>query len=552
MSTKQEKAFFIPSFPLDNQEYIITNWGLLRKNPSPEASVFLAEVSLESLNGSNKFTTEIIFTHLFVARMGSVWKNQKPVHNYYCKKRKGFKSKTLSFSFSSATPPLTKLVISNKTSKLGSKSIIDIDKLDQEQHNVISVFTVFTTADGMEVFIPSLEILLSTYAPNTHTVLHDISIMPIDNVIEKHLSDWYISREDEDVYYIDTVGNYHISTKFLLAYLSCNDQTRINVSKIRSSLINNQLTQNGLKYSFMEVSPYHPNDFNIEATGLYDKQNNRFWVHQIRSYDLPSEHIIAYEDNDTENDQEKTARRKLNNENVVTDEIPLIDDVDAGRHAGKSYVKSEITANIPPDKVRKVKNIKKKLEALTGKVKPHKAEAASASPLSDQNASKPVAAIEHKDIDKENHLKILLDAIKSLNEQICFLSDDADRHSEVVFCDLKRKKTFDGRRSNWAFISKGRPRRLLVCEIYLSDKFVYILDIERKNKDAYAGIIFSLTEKMDASLLRRIKDVISVNQGRFGGDKKRRKFPVGIYKAFRHYSEKIKMENSIHSLIETF
>ena len=546
MSAEKEKTIYIPSFPLDDQEYIITNWGLLRKNPSPEASVFLVEIKLESLKGHKELTVEIIFTHLFVARIVSVWKNQKLIRNYECKKRSGFKSQTRSFSLCSSTPSSTKLVVKSKTSESGGKSIIDIDQLDQNWHIVLSVFTVFTTPDGMEVFIPSLEILLSTYAPNTHTVLHDIIISSVDNVVQKHLRDWHLYK---DGYYIDPVGNYHISTKFLLAYLSCNSQTRVNVSKIRSSLENNKVTKKGIGYSFVEVFPYHPDVFNIKVTGLYDKKNKRFWVHQIRSYALPAEYEIAYEEDNTESIQRETAYRKLNNENVVTEAMPLSDDTDAGRNAGKVYLKSEIEIKIPLDKVCRIRKNTKKPEALAGKVKPHKAEAASASPLSGQNASKPIAAIEHKDKDREKHLNILIDAIRSLGREVYFLADDLGRNRKAIFCSLERQRTYKGTKSSWAFIAKDKPRKLLVCEICLPDRIIYILDIERKNTDTYAGIMFSLPRKIDNGLLKKIKDVISTNQGRFGGDKERKKFPVDGYKTFRHYSDRNRMKYSIHSLV---
>jgi len=145
---------------------------------------------------------------------------------------------------------------------------------------------------------------------------------------------------------------------------------------------------------------------------------------------------------------------------------------------------------------------------------------------------------------------MLLGIIEEIREETYFLADEAIRANNMTFCTLTKKKTFKGSHSNWAFISKNKPRKLLVCEICLIDKYVYILDIERKKKDSYAGIVFSLTHRIDKVLLNQIKDTISINQGRFGGNERRKKFPVDNYKIFRHYSDKERMKQSILSLID--
>jgi len=538
----------ISSFPEDDERYIIRNYGLVRKNPSPNASVYLAEVYLESLDTGKKLTKEIIFTHLIAARIGSVWKNKEKIFDYHSSKKEGFVEKEMSFDFKNTTSPSTKLLVRDKI--IDKKKIIDIEDLDLNKNDVLSVFTVTIAPDGTQVFIPSLEIMLSTYTPETHTILHDLVILSTDDVVKKHMHGCVVSGKDNDTYSPKFKQNYSLSTKFFLAYLSCNNGTRQNVSKIRSSLFENEIIRENKKHSFVEVFPYHPDSLHIAVRGLYDKRNKRFWVHQITGSHLPSSYNITIEESEKDTEErEKQTQRNFQNEEPITDDLDLIDDIDAGKKVGKKYVKSNVKLFVPRRKVKKV-NVKAKNPSVpTVNEESHEPAGASASPLSGQNVSKPIAAVKFGD--QEGYLEMLLRVIMELGEETYFLTDEAQRKRGKVFCNLQKKKTYKGKRSNWAFIAKNRPRKLLVCEISMGDKLVYILDIERKKRDKYSGIIFSSAYHIDSTLLKQIKDTVSINQGRFGGDKDRKRFPVDNYKTFRHYSDKNRMKDNIRSLLET-
>ena len=555
----------ISSFPQDDEEYIIKNFGLIRKNPSPNASVYLVEVCMESLRTGKKLSTETILTHLLLVRIGSVWKNQKRIHEYYHKETAGFEVRDLSLSLRSSEKRLIKVLTRNQAT--GKKRVIDLENSVRNGNEVMSTFTVFETHDGLQIFIPSLEILLSAYTPETHSILHDIITLPIDDVVNKHLKDCIVGGKNNCVYSPVFVNNYAISTKFFLAYLSCNSATRKNVSKIRSSLSNNQTMRGKQQYSFLEVFPYHPDNFDIEVIGLYDKTKRRFWVHQIKKYSLPRHYLIDIQ-NQEKDEQDGTPRniqRKINNDKTVEEDIPFIDDVDAGRNAGKKYIKSHVSVDIPWERVRKNDPATNEVTVLAGVVAHVEPEAVSASPLSGQKDSRPIARVDHRyseDHNKKGHLESLLISIKDLQKDIYFLADDGDRKSEITFCSLPKKKTFKGGYSNWAAYTKNQQRKLLVCEICWEDKFVYILDIQRKNKEAYSGIIFSLKSNMDSALLKQIRETISINQGRFervkkrefqGGQEgkrtKRMNFPVDHYKTFSHYTNEAKMRKYIHSLV---
>ncbi len=541
----------ISSFPHDGEAYIIKNFGLIRKNPSPNASVYLVEVYMESLSTGRKLTVETILTHLLVARIGSVWKNQKRISDYHSREIERFETKALHLSLDNTKTPTTMLLVKDKTAE--RKKIININELDKNESEVLSTFTVFHTSSGLQILIPSLEILLSAYTPDTHTILHDIVTLPIDDVVNKHVKD--CTEGSRNTYAPICESNYAISTKFFLAYLSCNRRTRKNVSKIKSSLANNQIMRGGLRYTFLEVFPYHPDTFKVEVLGLYDKEKERFWVHQIRKYTLPSQHNIDIQDQeekDKENKAHRETQKRFNNDEVVEDEPPLIDNVDAGRNAGKKYIKSNVEIGIPWSKIQNTHATPRRITTVSGVVDPIEPEAASASPLSGHSLSGPVAAVEHKsganDRQKE-HLQSLLNSITDLGEDVRFLTDNAERRSSITYCTLPKKKTFKNNNSRWAWYKNKKPRKLLVCEICLNDKFVYILDIQRKKNEAFSGIMFALNDSIDDTLLWKIRETISINQGRFGGNKGRKKFPVERHMIFRHYADQTTMGKKLHAMI---
>ena len=163
MITKKEysTSISISAFPHDDKEYFIKNFGLIRKNPSVDSSQYLAEVFTEEIDTGKEKTIEIIWTHLLAVRIGSVWKNRKLVHEYSYKKQHDFEEKIMSLSLNGKTLPSIKLLVRSK--KTGKKRMVVAHELNLDKDEVLSAFTVFVTEDGMQVMIPSLEILLSSY-----------------------------------------------------------------------------------------------------------------------------------------------------------------------------------------------------------------------------------------------------------------------------------------------------------------------------------------------------------------------------------------------------
>jgi hypothetical protein len=544
----------VSSFPSDDRVYRVKRYGYIRKNPSPAASTSLVEVEIEDNDTGKLQSIEIALVHLFIVKIGTLWQNQKLLDGEYDKKKDGFsyqEQKRFYLHRSLLRP--TQYLVRNKSTR--KKRMVPKEEIDIDQDEILSVFTVFyIRKKDITVLIPCIELFVSTYVPETHYMLHDLTSICIDQLIKLYVTD-YKKINDENglcTYKMNYKRDYRESTKVFLAYLACNQQTRRHVSKLRSSMQNNQLSNGEIVYSYIEALPYHPEKFNITVSGLYDEKKKRFWVFQITGYDAPSDCVISYDEyKGKDKNTEQDLGIRYQNEEEIIDGLDLIDDVDPGVTAGVKYVKSNVSVYIDRNKIKKETKPKKSTrskESIPGT----EVEAVSAGPQSGQGESKPVGVIKVKDENskKENHLKLLIDAIRSINAKTYFLVDDGSRKSKVVFCTLPKKKTYEGRRSNWAIIPKKRPRKLLVCELCLSGKFVYIIDIERKHKDTYAGVIFSMNTRMDMDLLKRIKDAVSINQGRFGGNIKRKKFPVDGYKSFRHFSDPRKMKSSIYFLLK--
>ncbi len=548
-----ESSIRISSFPRDNTEYVVMGYGLIRKNNFSFSTVYLVEVYLQNRHTNKKVTIEMLITYIIVARIGTVWKNQQLVKEYSPINRQKYKVESRKFEFDILSPPSTVLLTIDRIT--GGKKMVAKDNY-KGNDDVLSVFTVFTHND-IQVVVPALDIFATTFIPQTHTILHDLITLHIDEVINKHVIECFVKKEkNKIVYQAKYANNYSLSTKVFLAYAACNERTRKNLSKIRSSIIKNCIQTENMERMYMEVFPYHPDKFVFTGLGLYDKNNKIFWVHRIIGYKLPESCYVEIEESDGENEDTvyKNVQRKIYNDTAIKDEIPLTSDLNAGRNAGKKYIKSGVDIDIPDDKIIYKKSAKK-TKVLTGKVDFVTPIAASASPMSGQNASRRIATVDYKRDTKEyekGYLQILIEILmEKPSRHVRFLDDSANEYIDLVFCTLPKRKNYKGQNTGWAFVSKDTPRKLMVCRILVRGRYIYLLDIQRKNKENYAGIAFGSDRPITAAELEYIRETLSVNMGRVGGAKHKRRFPVNHYKTFRHYRDKQTMAANIESIIDS-
>ena len=554
----------IKSFPKDDKEYLVKRYELIRENPSVRASGFMVQVLLKDLASSGELRINILIGHCIIVKIGSVWKNQRlikifePLQNT---RLKLFNKRDFRLSMERDVE-IEYLVEDPKT---GHNKTIRKSEFNGETYRLLSVFTVFKIKNGISVAIPSLEIFIATYAVQTYSLLYELMGLPIDEVLHKHVLEYAIEEEKGNkVYFLETRDNHYMSTRIFLAYLACDTKTREHVSKIKSSLEKNKVVISNIAYSAMEVLPYHPEQYNIVASGYYDESKKRFWVHQINEYDMPGEAIYkGYEIEDKSDKKPAKGKSKsYANYEEITDDVGITDDEDAGWGAGAKYIISPVVMNKDQSKISSKPRKRKKDSSGKTIKKEEEIENVSASPISGQAGSDKTGTIriEEKannnlDTDREEALANipLIKAIKEIKEEVCYLDNRCNRHNEISYCTLKNGKSYNTDRSRWAKSSGAKYRRLLVCEIAQTNSFVYFLDIERRKSDSYLAIMFRLSDGITLVQLDEIRGRISYNKGVFGGkDKKRKEFPIEKLVAFKHSGEADVMAERIEKLMNDY
>ena len=76
-----------------------------------------------------------------------------------------------------------------------------------------------------------MEILASSYVPHTHHIMHDVSILSIDNVITRHVQDCQIVHNKNNCIYNDSL---------IVVDVSKNEVARYGLSKGISDYIKQQ------------------------------------------------------------------------------------------------------------------------------------------------------------------------------------------------------------------------------------------------------------------------------------------------------------------------
>ncbi len=556
---EKEETFSIPSLPMDDKEYVVKWYGLMRKNPSVHATGFLVQVVLENINTNQALTIEVRIAYLLALRIDSVWKNQKLLYDRVESVKEGFVYKSRrSFNLNSSKAQIMCLV-QDRSKGAENKAVIPLMEYNRGRHEFLASYTGFVTTNGQIVLIPSLEIFVSTYVPETHTILEELlSYSNVDeDILPEHLSESGISDEYE--YVIGLEKNHRASTSVFLAYLACNNMTRENVSKIRSNIINSDttLSLHGIDYKIPAMFPYHPSTFSISASGVHTKNDRVFWVSTIDSYSLPDDNDVIVLTNeekvvDQADKPEKEYKKTLPNTDPINHDVELNNSIDAGTRAGIKYIKARIDIR-GIDKVRtQSKRSSTRSNATTQYIAKEQTEAisAAASELTGQVESENVSGVDFRPDRSEypidSVMKSIIDAIDLLKVDRFFLNNDCLRAREVQFCELE-----GGGEYSWATINK-RPRQLLVCEILLNGKYLYILDIERYwSSESYKGIAFYRDVKLDEDLLHCIIKDTRKNEGVFSNQNKDRvTFPVEGYILFNHRGEDHHMNSYIESLVK--
>jgi hypothetical protein len=427
---------------------------------------------------------------------------------------------------------------------------------DPSSDIIQSIYTVFRSTEGVTVLIPSVELLVSAYIPETLTLLYELTNFSIDQVVKRHVKSCRpVKKGNTCLYEVEFHRRYKESTMVFLAYLACNAKTRENVSLIQTNLLSDYGKSNN-NAMLLQALPYHPGDMDITVYGKYDEEKKIFIVKQILGYLAPSDcRVKVIERSNDKHTGERELRRNFLNRDPIDGEVDVMDDREAGWEAGAKYITSGVRANIMAGSIFRVQKEGSVPISYNNQEKTTQEGVAITLPSAQKESEHigalvPVSEESEENENKSDHIENLLSALKNVDENHHFIDDDLNRFSNVAYCHLRITKTFDDRKSSWARIKK-RPRNLILCEISVPGGYIYIVDIERKKTEKYAGIAFRLARKIDTFILSDIKDTISFNLGRFGKKVKGRKdFPVTDHTLFYHSGDTNVMTKRLRYLID--
>jgi len=536
------------SLPDDEQKYFVRDYGILTLHNSQASKQPLVNVYLQDMELESEKVVQMILPTISNVRIGSVWKKQRILSVF------DIQNDDVKMSFRLLqTNPRPKFVFSTRGDGKLKKSY------DPSSDIIQSIYTVFRSTEGVTVLIPSVELFVSAYIPETLTLLYELTNYSIDQVVKRHVKSCRpVKKGSTCLYEVEFYKHYKESTMVFLAYLACNAKTRENVSLIRANLLfdygkANRLPDNAMH---LKVLPYHPRDMDITVYGKYNEEKKIFIVKQILGYLAPSDcRVKVIERSNDKHADERELKRNFLNRDPIDGEVDVMDDREAGWGGGAKYITSGVRANTMAGSIFRVQKKGSVPISYNNQEKTTPEGVAITLPSARKESEHigvlvPVSEESEEKKDKSDHIENLLSALKNVDANHHFIDDDLNRFSDVAYCHLRVTKTFDGRKSSWARIKK-RPRNLILCEISVPGGYIYIVDIERKKTEKYAGIAFRLAQKIDTFILSGIKDTISFNLGRFGKKVKGRKdFPVTGHTLFYHSGDTNVMTKRLWYLID--
>lgn len=353
----------IESFPKNDKEYLVLWHGSVRKNSSFSSNP-LVEVLVQELETSDCFTMLVGVTELDILRVATSWingKRSKVLSKIY---GQTIVNKVFEFDLSTQVPEFV-----NFGEKIDDNyRLIPVRKFNlpfvkPEDAKLSEGFSKYywssyqntrlnrlKSIDGEEVLISSLETLTGLYTPSRKEIRRLILTKSPDEIVSQFIKQHHKNAD----------GHYFIETKdtslgsvpnVFLAYLAHNPHVQSVVDWLQDSLEIADTDKNGKPFvnRHPEIKPYHPKGLKFSASGIWLENQKRFLVLRVNSVVAPEEIPITVKQTITnyqgvsqhfEAHQTQTrVIRKSRETHVTSDEDP-------GRHAGDSYIITEVESSV--------------------------------------------------------------------------------------------------------------------------------------------------------------------------------------------------------------
>ncbi len=527
----------IDSFPDDDIERVVWAHGKLLKNYSAYSSNPQVQVALVELGPSKKISenkcivVNVTIAELDIVRLGCIFRKKVCIALYH-------NAEEHKFSFVFTSPKIKSINFFDKKPNSNNYYIPPFAYewfflKKNEQHVSLNNFntklTLLYADNGVNVFIPALELFTSTYASDKE-IRKLLITKSIDEVIEHNLVNSRCYEDPDNGNYITSFNNNsmkHIKNRIFLGYLRHNKITRERVSKVWTNLSINEHPQ---------IEPYHPITMELEVEGIWlDSKKHNFLVLRINGCSLPLDHKVIPEipSNTTNSKGERNDYTKKHYQEVEIDiNKPVSSEIDPSTYQGTAYITSEvkIIGEIPSSEV--------KIRPRETNSCNHETVDSDASSLSSgdrrysiENAR--TASLKNKELDEYNENNVLDDTYNTLeqlrgNGEVFQHLNESMEIVNIICYDSKGSHysykfytTFPGNLvgkdgiHSWPLVSDYKLRKILLCKIKLNNhKEAFLLEIQRKKSESYKGLLFhTTTGDLTQKTIKELLLTIAKNKG---------------------------------------
>ncbi|MBK2267225.1 hypothetical protein [Francisella philomiragia] len=480
----------IETFPKDDVPRVVCWYTGICKDTitNPETYVLIRKI----IDGVIDLrSTEIIRVPIRVldeCRIASIWQNQERIYKCLDEIRIGNNSfneiveKSFEINFSQEEDGTISELEKNIDNSVYSFIFGDTSKPYNEINK--SKIVSMSATNGVNIHIPSLEVLTSMICPKDKTLRTKLLQMSIDDILKEYL-----------LYYKRSHKGYHIKLKerkrhsnlVLLAYLALNPETKRKISNIYSYLVRSE------EYTFdpvmVGILPYHPQKVELRVRGIeYDSD---FLVLQVAGCSLPSEKDIYHEDtlyaSKGKFQNEKPFGAIKNSE--IKENLPITND-NPGMNAGTVYMANEVSNNIgkPVNIIRNIKLVESENNQPRKPLKENEALGVGTGDESNDKASENLAKLRDSEAcedetNLETFYKTLQDTVDG-EEILSVCCINKDGKSSLDFKAIDFPTTNHGKKVHWA-IRNGRARKFILAKVeYVNNRSAYILEIEKTGEES--------------------------------------------------------------------
>ncbi|MDD2267708.1 hypothetical protein [Sulfuricurvum sp.] len=524
----------------------------------------------------------VTLPELDTVRLGTIWLGANKLDRLWRNYEGHRRNQSFEFNFTKHNPESIQFLSKKPNSQYGYippyKYFLgnfehDPDISSLKRHYFQTYLTKLVSDDGMTVLVPSLELLSGAVAPGHKLIRSGLVNYPLDTMLSKYMNKAYIKDNE---YFVDFSEEKILANQTVLAYLRLNEISRSRLKPLWQSMQVSKVNQTGTAspYKYPIVLPYHPYTLRLEGDGIQIDKDT-FLLLRIYGSTLPNDYQVhdlapskpqGDPTNNNGNGKKPAGKNPEPLEVPGNDQYEITEILEPDDRETAVRIRSEvriigtkpiITTVIDNDSSNNPVIISSGEESESDRNEPDDEEIDDGKPSEEKNndlsenktlssgepdsrneskGNKPAEQEKLETTGLNTHFKKIIAALHAL-----VLSPDSDvasfvyvnnygqEFAEETFCTLKGIKLPPDYKGRW--FTRGKKensekneyilRKFLIAKVILKNKKIaYLLEIERKENEAFLGLIFNtedgtVPKPIIADLLRNI----AIYKGRYYGKK---------------------------------